>query len=143
MERAKALFRDGGYTCVLCRGDVTHTSGSKGVSPMVGFLTAGTDLNGFSAADKIVGKAAAMLFSLAGVKEVYAPVLSEQAAEVFARHNIKYFCDTLTPSIINRAGTGPCPMEQAVRDIDDPYTALEVVKKTLAALKENAKQGDV
>jgi len=135
IQKAKSIFQDGGYSCVFCKGDVIYTSKSDGISPLVDFLTAGTDLNGFSAADKIVGKAAAMLFILAGVKEVYAAVISEYAVNVFERHNIKYSYNTRAAAIKNRIGTGLCPMEQAVKDIDEPKAAFEAVKQTLSNLK--------
>ncbi len=44
-----------------------------------------------------------------------APVMSEGAAETLARYGVLFRCDTLSPEIRNRAGTGLCPMEQAVR----------------------------
>lgn len=43
---------------------------------MVEWLGFGMDFHGYAADDKIIGKATAMLFVLAGVKEVYAPVVS-------------------------------------------------------------------
>jgi Domain of unknown function (DUF1893). len=139
IEHAKELFLSGKYTCVLCNGGTIHTSTLNGISPMVEFITAGINLNGFSAADKIVGKAAAMLFALAGVREVYAGVMSEQAVKVFSKYGIQYSCDTLTQNIVNRAGTGLCPMEQAVKDIENPSDAFEAIKSTLDVFKAKNK----
>lgn len=135
IERAQELLQTGEYTCVLTKADKVITATARGISPMVGFISNCTDLNGFSAADKIVGKAAALLFVLAGVKEVYAAVLSQKAQEVFLNHGIKFSCDTLAEAIINRAGTDLCPMEKAVADIDDPCAAFEAIKKTLDILR--------
>jgi hypothetical protein len=131
IEKAKELLQHGKYTCVLCKGDTVYTSTLRGVAPMVEWISSGKDLNGFSAADKIVGKASAMLFLLAGVKEVYAPVMSEEAINTLSHHGIRCFCDTRTDNIINRAGTGSCPMEQAVRDIQEPSAAFEAIKRTI------------
>lgn len=134
MEQALSLFQGGEYSCVLCMGGITHTSKNNGISPLVDFLTAGIDLSGFSAADKIVGKAAAMLFVFAGIKEGYASIISRQAIEVLEKYNVKYSYGTLAEVITNRTGTGLCPMEQAVRDIDDPTMALDAVKRALNEL---------
>ena len=122
-------------TCVLCRGETVYRSEKKGIAPMMDFLEEGIDLCGFSAADRVVGRAAALLFVLAGVKEVYSEVLSEGALQVFHAHGIPVRYGTLTPYIINRQGNGPCPMEHAVRAIDDPHVAHGVLKRTLADLR--------
>ncbi len=135
-ERAKALLTEGGYSCVLCRGEQVYTSKLRGVLPLVRFLCEGTDLRDFSAADKIVGKAAAMLFVSAQVKEVYAPVMSEAAAEVFRLYGISFACDRRVQTIVNRAGTGPCPMELAVDGITDPPAAFQAIKETLDKLSQ-------
>lgn len=107
---------------------------------MMEFITAGINLNGFSAADKIVGKAAAMLFVSVGVREVYACVMSEQAVKVFLKYGVQHSCDTLTQAIINRTGTGLCPMEQAVKDIENPSEAFDAVKPILDILKKKNKE---
>lgn len=133
---AKEFLQSNGYTCVLCKEDIVYTSSLTGISPMVEFITSGIDLTGFSAADKVVGKAAAMLFVLAGIKEIYASVMSEQAVKIFSQHGIKYSYCTLAQAIINRAGTGSCPMEEAVKDIENPSDAFDAIKQKLDFLKK-------
>ena len=138
--RAKTLLHEANHTCVLCRGDVTHVSDRIGIAPMMEFLDAGLELRGFCAADRIVGKAAALLFVLAGVCAVYADVMSENALEVLNRNGIKASYNTLTPYIINRKGEGPCPMELAVRDIDDPEVARAAIRETLRNLRRSQEE---
>lgn len=134
-EQARELFKTGDYSCVLCRDGVVYTSTKNGIAPLVEWLTGGSTINGFSAADKIVGKAAALLFILGGVKEVYAAVMSETAAETLAKHGITAYWDKQVSYIVNREGTGPCPMEQAVTGIDDPAKALAAIQDKMAALR--------
>lgn len=135
LDRAKELLHTGAYTCVLCKGSAVYTSTLRGVAPMLAYLTNEIDLNGFSAADKVVGKAAAMLFVLAGVKEVYAGVMSRPAAEVLQKYGIKAACGTMAGAIINRTGTGLCPMEQAVKAIEDPQEAFVAIRQKREELK--------
>lgn len=137
-ERAVALLKSENATCVLCKGDMVYTSDARGIAPMMRFLSEQTDLQGFCAADKIVGKAAAMLFALAGVTEVYAEVMSEAGAETLSRFGVAPLYVTLTPAIINRRGDGPCPMEQAVCAIDTPEAAYEAISATLQKLHPEA-----
>lgn len=136
MKQAKELLQNGNYTCVLCKDDVVYTSTLTGIAPMVQFLSLEIDLRGFHAADRIVGKAAALLFVLAGVDCVYAPVMSRDAVNVFSLHHISCEYEQLTEQIINRAGTGPCPMEEAVSGIEDPQQAFESVKTALTRLQQ-------
>lgn len=122
------------YTCVLCKGDELYTSIERGVKPLLDWLDSGINFKGFSAADKIVGKAAAFLYALLGVKEVYAPVMSESAIYTLARNGIQPRCDISVKSIINRVGTGNCPMEEAVSNTSIPEEALKLIKRRLAEL---------
>lgn len=128
IEKAKKLLSGGNFTCVLCKGDTSYTSTGKGVSPMLTFLENGTELRGLSAADKIVGKAAAMLFVCAGVTEVFAEVMSKAALNYLKERGIACSYGVLTDKIINRKGDGLCPMELAVMDIDDEKLGFSAIK---------------
>ena len=61
MKKAKETFAQGNYTCVWCRDDELLTSKEAGLRPLLTRIREGKDLNGFYAADKIVGRAAAFL----------------------------------------------------------------------------------
>ena len=75
-------------------------------------------------ADKVIGKAAALLMALGEIKEVHTLIISKPALQVFENHNIKYFYDKKVDRIVNRTGDGLCPMESLCLDIDDPHEAL-------------------
>lgn len=111
------------------------TDDKRGVAPMLGFIAENVNLKGYFVADKIVGKAAASLFVLAGIKEVYAEVASEAAKEYLEAHSVRFSCGKLVSKIINRAGTGICPMEEAVSDISEPEECHRAILARLAELK--------
>lgn len=69
-------------------------------------------------------------------REVYADVLAEKALEILRRNEIDAYYGELAPVIINRRGDGPCPMEIAVADTDDPEEAYSAVKACLLRLSE-------
>ena len=71
LKRACQTLAASDCTCVLCAGTRCHTSTQRGVAPLLQWLDGGTDLKGFSAADKVVGKAAAFLYCLLGVAAVH------------------------------------------------------------------------
>lgn len=134
LERAKKMFGSNDYTCVLCKGKVTLTSAERGIRPLLNWLNDEYDVKGFSVVDRVVGKAAAFLYILLEVKEVYAGVMSEAAVELFAKYGIQFSYEVLAEEIINRKGDGICPMEQAVTGIDIPKQALRAVMENCRKL---------
>ena len=136
MERAKKLLGEGGYTCVLCKGEYRFDSSQRGVKPLLTLIDAGETPKGFSAADKVVGRAAAYLYVLLGAGQVYAHVMSDTAVEVFEKYAVSYSYNERVKTIFNRTLTGLCPMESSVLGIDEPEAALAAIKakvKELAA----------
>jgi hypothetical protein len=122
------------FTCVICEADEqlkTYTSTERGVKPLLGWLETKKPAAGFAAADRVVGKAAAYLYVLLGAAYVYAPVMSAKALAVFKKYGIAADYDTCPDGIINRAGNGPCPMENAVANVATPEEALAAIKSKL------------
>lgn len=134
LRRARLLMEQGDYTCVLCRGTEIKTCTARGVRPLVELLDAG-QWTGFSAADKVIGKATAFLYVLLGVRAVYTPAISQAAVQVLEENRIRFVCDRIVPAIFNRDRTGFCPMETAVRDIRNPREALPAIRATMAKLR--------
>ena len=131
--RAKDLLEREGYTCVICRDDVLYSSRHRGVRPLMELL--GTDVSGFSAADKVVGKATALLYCLLGIRQLYAKVISDAAIQVLTDHGIAVQWETQVAYIVNREGTGRCPMELATEHISDPALAPDAIRNKLKALQ--------
>jgi len=136
LERAKEIFATDEYTCVLVKDDVCYHSFERGVKPLLNWVKEKKNFTGFSAVDKVVGKAAAFLYALLKIECVYAKTISKPALEVLKEHKINVEYDVLTDAIINRAGTGFCPMETAVRDIFDKEKALEAICKKTEELQK-------
>ena len=128
------MLAEGGYTVVLCRGEVTHTDTRRGVAPLLALLDRGEDVAAFAAADKVVGKAAAFLYLRLGVAAVHAAVMSEPAYDLLTANGVAATCDTLVPAIRNRAGDGYCPMETVTLPLTDPVEAETAIRKKLAEL---------
>lgn len=133
-KKAIEILDTGHYTCAVCQGDAIYTATERGVKPLLEWLDNGPSLKGYCAADRVVGRAAAFLYCLLGVTEVYALVMSRPAAQVLRDHGISFHAATFTDGIINRKGTGPCPFEAAVMDITDPGEALLTIRAKLAAM---------
>ena len=136
LKKALDLLNSGDYTCVACKEEVVYTTTQRGVAPLLNWLDSKTDLKDFSAADRVVGRGAAFLYCLLGVKEVYALVMSRPAAEVLQSHGILADAGTFVEGIVNRTGTGPCPFEAAVMDIQDTQEALNAIRMTRRKLMD-------
>lgn len=124
-------------TCLIFRGEeVIYKSCESGITPLVNLLDSGLCVRGCIAVDRIIGKAAALLYLLMGVSFVEAEVVSREALAVLQKAGVCVSCLTLTEKIVNRAGTDVCPMEKAVAKTTDPKMALKAVKEKLAQLKK-------
>lgn len=78
-----------GHSICLCKNSKYFTDDSKGINPMMKFIAEKKNLSGYSAADIIVGKAAAILFVKAEIISVYGKVMSK-AAKLFWKNIIFY-----------------------------------------------------
>lgn len=125
------------HTLALAKDGEVITSDKRGVAPMVDFLREGKVLSGFSAADKVVGKAAAMLFVKAGIKELYAETVSQSAKELLESFGVKLSFKTLVPYIINRDKTGMCPMESTVLSVPEVDAGVELIFEKLDKMRSN------
>lgn len=138
IERAKSML-DEEIRCAVIKGDKVFTSAKRGIAPLIDILNSGDDYTGCVAADKIVGKAAALLYVKLGASEIFAKVIGTAGKEVLDKFGIKYDYETEAPFIRNRKGDGMCPMECTVKDISDPDEAFEALKQTLEKLHRGEK----
>ena len=137
MQRAREIFSQGDYTCVWCRGDELLTSKEAGLRPLLARIREGKGLNGFYAADKIVGRAAAFLYVKLKAAGVYAPVMSKGAKVLLEEHGISAEADELAEEIRNRQNTGLCPMECAVSSCSDAEEAYAAILEAVRKMQQN------
>ncbi len=123
-----------GHTLCLVKGGETIVSDKRGVAPMMEIISSGRGVNGFSAADVVVGKAAAMLFVKAGVSAVYAATISAGGKGILGKSRGPEEYGPPVARRINRHGTGLCPMEQAVLDCGDAEEGYLKIKEKLKEL---------
>ena len=131
IDRAKAAL-GAGVTCAVVRGKQTMTSDRRGIAPVVLWLEEDPDsLRGAYVADRVVGKAAALLFACAGVAGVYAEVMSQLAVSTLKLHSIPYRAGRVVDYIENRDKTGRCPMETRALTIRSPQEAFAVFRELI------------
>lgn len=134
METAKNRLLEKGLSLVIAKnGSVLFETRQSGVS---GFLLAiekfgRWSLQGSSVADRVVGRAAALLCAYCSVRTVYALVLSEGGKRVLEENEVAFEFQNLVPNILNRQKTGPCPFEKTVATVSDVEEAYERLKSCL------------
>lgn len=142
LEKAAALLRNGNLTFAAVNGEKTLTSVKRGIRPILELLDSGAKLHGFSAADKVIGKAAAFIYILLEPDEIFADVISSQALKELENYNVKISFTTLTEAIRNRDNTGYCPMETAVKNAGSPDEALILIRKKLSEITYTKKSSE-
>ena len=126
---AKDLLIKEAYSLVIYKdGKIIMTSKEKGLKPiMVAIAEYREEIKGAILADKIIGKAAALLCIYGGIKEVYAHTLSDCAKEILQKNGVRVESNRVVPYIINREGNDKCPMEKLVENIEVPEDAHKAV----------------
>ena len=130
LEIAKKGLSEKGLTLsIVENAEVIFESVSHGIS---GFLEAveklGDVLEGASVADRVAGKAIALLCVYAKVKAVYAITLSKRAKAVFEKYAVYYELHSLVESVLDIDKVGICPFEKSVTEFSDPSEAYERLK---------------
>lgn len=130
LELAKQTLKHNKLSLVIVKnGAVIFETRMHGVA---GFLQAieklGSLLHGASVADKIVGRAAAMLCLHSRVESVFALVMSEKAKALLESKGVHYEAKTLVSRVMGKDGRTDCPFERLVSEIDDPKEAYAKLK---------------
>ena len=126
LEKAKSILLSSASTIAVISNGEVFTSHERGVKPLLFLLKEKKEfLKGASVADKVIGKAAALLMALGEIKEVHTLIISEPAIKVFEKHNIPCFYDKKVTRIVNRTGDGLCPMETLCLDVENPQEAFD------------------
>lgn len=134
LERAKEAMIFDGYTCVITLDNIMFKSKDKGLQPLLDWLYSGNKYTGWRLCDKVVGKAAAYLHIILGVREIYADVISQPAKELLEENNVTVNAGEIVPAILNDAKDGPHPLETAVEnitDVNDSIMAIELAIKRM------------
>ncbi|MDR2011324.1 MAG: DUF1893 domain-containing protein [Bacteroidales bacterium] len=111
MKEIIDLLHDNGYSCVIANNDETRVFYSRGVKDLYDLFKNTDFLKGAFVADKVVGKAAASLMILGGVKEVYTDLISTPALQMLKENCIEASYHTEVPVILNGSQNDWCPLE--------------------------------
>ena len=140
LEIAKTqLHRKELTLAIVKNGEVLFETHSHRISGFLGAIEKlGDVLEGAAVADRVAGKAIALLCVYAKISDVYAEVLSEKAKAVFEENEIRHEWKALVKNVLDLNKSGVCPFEKAAADISDPkdaYRTFKVLQESLKACK--------
>lgn len=131
----KILQTTEGATLAVVKEGVAETSAARGVRPLYDLLTRSPEfLRGASVADKIVGRGAAAIMVTGEVASVWTPVISKGALEIFSSSDVAVSFESVAEAIINRRGTGLCPVEQLTEGCHSSAECMPAIEKFLKTL---------
>ena len=126
------LHREG-CSCVIGNGGKVSIYHQRGVKDLLYLLkTSPETLAGAMIADKVIGKGAAALMTLGGVRGVHGDVVSEPAADLLTQAGIPLNYGKLVPNIINRTGTGICPVETLCMECRTAAECLPLIEQFIS-----------
>lgn len=134
-EKARNMIKSGKANCIVVKDEkIICKSSDRGIAYIIKLYEEGK-LKDAYVADKIIGKAAAMIFTLGGVSALYGETTSQSALKWLTDKNTSISYTNNPEYIINRKGDGMCPMEETVADIYDEKEAYAALKNKIKQLK--------
>lgn len=114
LKLAKSTLFENEYSIVVVKeNEIVYKSESKGLQSLISLYKNDVNtLENSSIADKVIGRAAALILVDSNIKEVYADLISQNAIDILDKSDIPYEYKSQVTEIRNRDNTGMCPMEE-------------------------------
>ena len=136
LAAAVQLRENEGCTLALVKdGNVIYKSHENGILPLYLAYDKKIDAKGACAADKVVGKGAAMIFAELKIIELNTIIISKSALEYLQANNIVVTYTKLVDYIANRTKDGKCPVETMAEASSGFKTFLDDAEQFLKRLE--------
>jgi len=123
------LVKESLNICIVRDGDVVFKSADRGIYPMYKAVTQYfEELENASVADRVIGRAAALLNVYSKTNDVYSDVISENAVRLFKENHIRISFERKVTHIKNRDKTDLCPIEKLSSTIKDNEVNILIEK---------------
>lgn len=127
---------EGNYSCVIEKNDEIRTYNQRGVKDLYQLAESGDGFTqGALLADKIIGKGAAALAIVCGVKTIRTHVICTSALEMLKKYNVKTIFETEVDHIENRTKTDWCPLEKRVKECATAEECMPIIRQFIADLE--------
>lgn len=131
------LSREGHTLMVENAGEI-FAGDRRGVADLHHLLSTRKDfLHGAVVVDKVIGKGAAALLCAGGAKRVHTGVISRPAIQLLEAYGVPVTYELLVDNIVNRQGTGICPVESLCLNCTTAEECLPLIDRFLESLPKN------
>ena len=129
LDVARDRLRELDLTLVVVKNqDVLFGSRSRGVKSFLEAIDQlGDQLENASVADKVVGRAVALLCVYSHVGSVYGGILSRAAEVLLDENGVHIESDVIVDRILNMDRTDVCPFERLIGEIREPKVAYRIL----------------
>lgn len=130
------ILHDGNHSCVIRNHSIIRTFDQKGIRDLLMLLNSEPEfLHGADVADKVVGKAAASIIIVGGVKRIYTDLISEGAKAILEENGIEVSYSTIVPYIKKADLSAMCPMEALTLNAATAEEAVTRIKNKISQNK--------
>ena len=127
------MLNQQGLSLLVFNHDSLTTHANRGIQDLLQLISEQPErLNGAIAADKIIGKSAAAIMIVGGVKQVHTNLICTPARELFEAHGVRIFATEEVPMIYNRDRSGMCPMDTQINGIESVEECADILQAALA-----------
>lgn len=133
LEIARKRLKEGNLSLVIAKNEKiifeTKASGLSGFLQAIKLLD--KELPNSSIADRVVGRAVALLLAYSHVSAVFAVTISEEGIKVLKDNSIAYYFENCVQKILNSEGCDICPFEKLTLHLApaEAYSKLESLIK--------------
>lgn len=133
LEIAKKQLKENNYSFVAVKnGEIIAHENGGGIKPIFNVIEElKEEINGSAIADKVIGKAAAMLCVYGKIGAVYTPVISSCALDVLKENEIPVTTEKVVPAIMNKDFSDACPLEKISDKLFSPEVSRNIIKDFL------------
>lgn len=136
MTELVEMLHEGGYSCVVENNIGRFTFLQRGIADLYDMVKNKPGfLNGASIADKVVGKGAAALMIVGGLKNIYADIISDSALTLLQEAGIETDYGQVVPFIQNRTQTDWCPVEKMCYKESSVQTIFPLIEGFISKMK--------
>jgi len=135
LELAAQEFKSQGYSLAVVKNqEILFASRKSGLLPLLEAAEhLKEQLRGSALADKVIGKAAALLCLHFKISALYTPLLSQPAQKLLEKSGIHLIADSLTARILAPGGESTCPMEELTWMVDEPAQGYTLITQRIKA----------
>ena len=122
-----------GLSLLVFNHDSLTTHSNRGIRDLLLLISEQPErLHGAVVADKVIGKSAAAIMIVGGVKEVHTNLICTPARELFETNGVRVFAAEEVPMILNRDRSGMCPMDTRIANIESIEECVAILQAGLA-----------